>query len=393
MKKIADKYKIPLVKNTFTNDLLTRLKLSCFIMTSSKLTMGKKCLEFEKKFAEFNKCNHSILVNSGSSANLVLLQAMKNMDMIKDGDLIAFNSVTWATNVMPIIQVGCIPLPVDIDKNTIQVDTSDLERKLEKYDVKVFFLTNALGGCPNMQKVKDLCDKWNVKLIIDNCESLGLNTDKFSMASTYSFYVSHHMSTIEGGAICTNDLRLSAECRLVREHGWIRNIIETDELYYLGKKHGFDTTKKDDLKFAFYDLAYNVRPTEITGFLGIDQLKHVKKNNKKRFKHCNKIITDTLYYAYDCRIILPENIIPFCLPVICCNKKYKIEFIDKLESSGIETRPIVAGNICNQPFFKKYVKHEYYLPGADFIERNGFYIALRPDLTKKEIKLIIDCLR
>lgn len=381
-----NKYKLPLVKHAFTHDLLTRLKLSWFVLTTQKLTMGKKCLEFEKKLSEFNRCNHSILVNSGSSANLVLLQAMKNMDMIKDGDLIAFNAVTWATNVMPIIQVGCQPLPVDVDKNTIQVDIDDLSRKLEKYDVKVFFLTNALGGCPDIVKVKEICDKWNVKLIIDNCESLGLNFEQYALASTYSFYVSHHMTTIEGGAICTNDLRLSAECRMVREHGWIRNIIETDELYYLGKKHGFDITKKDDLKFAFYDLAYNVRPTEITGFLGIDQLKHVTKNNNKK-----RDIQGKVFISSSANII--PNPFPFCFPVICETQSHRDLLVYACELAGIETRPIIAGNICNQPFFKKYVKHEYYLPGADFIENNGFYIALRQDLTKKEIELIIDCLR
>lgn len=384
-------YKIPLVKHAFKNDLLTRLKLSWFVLTTQKLTMGKKCLEFEKKLSEFNRCNHSILVNSGSSANLVLLQAMKNMDMIKDGDLIAFNAVTWSTNVMPIIQAGCKPLPVDVDRNTIQVDIDDLSRKLEKYDVKVFFLTNALGGCQDIAKVKEICDKWDVKLIIDNCESLGLNFEQYAIASTYSFYVSHHMTTIEGGAICTNDLRLSAECRMVREHGWIRNIIETDELYYLGKKHGFDITKKDDLKFAFYDLAYNVRPTEITGFLGIDQLKHVNKNNEKKLEIL-ALIRDirNMWGGY---FSIPLLTAPFCLPVICEDKEQKDIMIYACELAGIETRPIIAGNICNQPFFKKYVKHEYYLPGADFVERNGFYIALRPDLAKKEIELIIDCLR
>ncbi|MCO5383623.1 MAG: DegT/DnrJ/EryC1/StrS family aminotransferase [Methanosarcina barkeri] len=220
---------IPLMKNAFYNEKETKDALSKFILETPRLSMDQKCFEFEDKFARFQERKYAILFNSGGSANLALLQSLKNLRYLKNGDNVGFSALTWSTNVMPIIQLGLKPIPLDCELRTLNISSNTFEKRINSVELKVLFITNTLGFAGDLDKIREICGERKIILIEDNCESLGSElptgkTGNFGLASTFSFYIAHHMSTIEGGMICTDDHELSQMLRIVRANGWDRNL-------------------------------------------------------------------------------------------------------------------------------------------------------------------------
>ena len=390
---------IPLMKNTFLKEDETKKALAKFILTSDTLSMGNKCFEFEKKFATWQARRYAVLFNSGGSANLALFQALKNLGRIHNDDPVAFSALTWSTNVMPIIQMGLKPIVVDCEPKILNVTSRQLLSTIKRHPIKAFFITNALGWTGDLDKIKNLCRKHKITLLEDNCESLGTvlptgRAGNFGLASTFSFFVAHHMSTIEGGMACTDDEDLANMLKIVRANGWDRNL-STKYQDRFRKKYGIKSEYES--KYSFYDLGYNLRPTEITGFLGLSQLKFLDANVKKREQ--NYIKAEKAIYANPDLICLRRNHIttlsPFCLPIICKTSELRDRYHKRFTDAGIEIRPMIAGNIQKQPFYKKYIleKNPIDLPGADFIHHNGFYCGNYPDLTPKELDKIISCLK
>jgi CDP-6-deoxy-D-xylo-4-hexulose-3-dehydrase len=357
--------------------------------------MGDKCREFETSFAMKQKTKHAILFNSGASANLALLQALKNLGRLKDGDKVGFSALTWSTNVMPIIQLGMIPVPIDCSTRTLNVMSDNLLERIKEVKLQAFFGTNVLGFLGDLDKIKEICKNNNIIFLEDNCESLGSElpsgkAGNFSLGSTFSFYVSHHMSTIEGGMVCTSDDKLAEMLKLVRSNGWDRDLTQTQK-EVLRKQHGIKSEYQS--KYTFYDLGYNLRPTEITGFLGSFQLKFLDKNIKTRIKNYLKL--EKIISGNDDLLNLSRSHITklstFCILVICKTPELKEIYKNKFIQAGI--RPIIAGNMQKQPFHSKYVSDIYDLPGADFVHDNGFYCGNYPELTKKDLDLISSCLK
>ncbi len=387
---------IPLMKHAFLNERATKKALANFILKSDKLSMGKKCEDFENAFAKKQNCKEAILFNSGGSANLAMLQALKNLGKIKNGDSIGFSSLTWSTNVMPIIQLGMKPIAIDCNINTLNVMSTNLLDVLSKVKIDAFFITNALGFTGDLQKIKKICHKNNIILIEDNCESLGTklpsgNSGNFGIGGSFSFFVAHHMSTIEGGMVCTDDYKFAEMLRITRANGWDRNLPKHRQKYW---RKNYKISSEFNAKYTFYDLGFNMRPTEITGFLGLSQLKLLDKNIKKREE--NFLIAEKIIKENDDLILIDHNhllrISPFAMPIICktplLRKKYMARFLD----ANIEIRPMIAGNIQEQPFYKKYVRNKLNLPGTNFIHNNGFYCGNYPELSKNDLKTIINCL-
>jgi len=220
---------IPLMKNAFLNEFETKKALSEFIMQTSKLSMDIECSKFEQKFARYQGRSDAILFNSGGSANLAMLQALKNMGKLKDGDQIGFSALTWSTNTMPILQMGFIPVPLDCEVTTLNVMSANLEDRLSQTTIKALFLTNVLGFTGDVNRIRDICFAKNIILLEDNCESLGTvlpsgKAGNFGLGSSFSFFVAHHMSTIEGGMVCTDDEDFAQMLRIVRANGWDRNL-------------------------------------------------------------------------------------------------------------------------------------------------------------------------
>ncbi|NQT30036.1 MAG: DegT/DnrJ/EryC1/StrS family aminotransferase [Candidatus Saganbacteria bacterium] len=385
------------MKTTFLNEEETRKALAEFILQSSRFSMGTQCSQFEKAFSKFQERDEAILVNSGGSANLALLQSLKNIGRLKDGDKIGFSALTWSTNVMPIIQLGLSPIPIDCDLRTLNVMSGNLEKTLESERLQAVFITNALGFAGDLEKIREICRQRGIILLEDNCESLGTElpsgkAGNFGLAATFSFFVAHHMSSIEGGMVCTDDPELSEMLRIVRANGWDRNLSPSQQAKWRKK---FGIRSDFEAKYAFYDLGFNFRPTEITGFLGRYQLQFIEKNIAKReanYKFLASIARDNpnlveLDSAHLSRLS------SFAFPVICKTPELKEKYCMRFSKAGVEIRPMIAGNLQRQPFFPKYVKRHFNLPGADFIHDCGFYFGNYPELSQAELKLLGNCLK
>ena len=385
---------IKLIKSTFYKEKETKKKLIRFVEKAEQLSFGEECQKFENSFANWQKRKFCVFVNSGSSANLALIQSLLNLDKIKKGDYIGFSSLTWSTNAMPLIQLGLVPIPIDVELNTLNVSSIKLESVLEIYPPKAVFLTNLLGFCDDIEKIQRICKKKKIILLEDNCESLGTiykgkKLGNFGLASTFSFYVGHHMSTVEGGAICTDDKKLSDMLRLVRAHGWDRNL-SLESQAKIRSKHKVNSTFYS--RYTFYDLGYNLRPTEINGFLGNIQIKYlpeiIKKRNENFLKIALFIYKDSARF-YPIKLNHIDFVSNFAVPIICRSKKIRDELVERCNGK-VEIRPIVGGDMTKQPFFSKYIKNlKVKNPNANLIHEQGLYFGNNPELTKTEIERLI----
>lgn len=388
---------IPLMKNTFLNEYETKKGLVDFILKAKVLSMGEKCRAFEKAFAKVQGRTHCVLLNSGGSANLVLFQALKNLGRLKEGDTVGFSALTWSTNVMPILQLGMKAVPVDCEAQTLNCMAANLAESLKTVKLDAFFITNALGFAGDLGEIREVCRKNNVLLLEDNCESLGTalpegKTGNFGLASTFSFFVAHHMSTIEGGCVCTDDNELDEMLRITRANGWDRNL-DFAAQRRLREKHGVKS--EFEAKYAFYDLGFNLRPTEITGFLGLTQLKYLEANCEIRQKN---------YLALEEEVNNNPDLVPlkrghlsfisnFAFPVLCKTQELRGKYMEQFSGDGVEIRPVIAGNMQRQPFFVKYVKGDWKLKGAEFMHECGFYFGNYPELTETDLDMLKSCLR
>src|SRR3989338_11487069 len=246
-------------------------------MKTDRLSMWTECRKFEDNFAQKQGARNCSMFTSGSAANLALIQSLINLKKLNKGDTVAFSAVTWSTNVMPIIQLGLNVHPIDVEVDTLNSSSELFERALnENPSIKAFFITNVLGFCSDIDKIADICKEKGIILIEDNCESFGtiykgIKLGSYGLAGTFSFYVGHHMSTIEGGMVCTDDAELNVMLRIVRNHGLDRHLSLGDQ-EALRKKHNLDDFYA---RYTFYTHGYNLRPTEITGFLGLNQLNYI----------------------------------------------------------------------------------------------------------------------
>ncbi len=382
---------IKLIKNTFYREPEVKDKLIEFIRSAKILSMNEQVLKFEHDFAEYQGRKYCTMFNSGSSANLALIQVFINPGKIKPGDSVGFSAVTWATNVMPLITMNLKPIPVDIEVETLNLSSKKVIEAYKKHKFKCLFITNLLGFSGDIDEIRKFCKKNKIILIEDNCESLGTEykgekLGNFGLASTFSFYVGHHMSTIEGGMVCTDDNEIDTMLRIVRSHGWDRHLFPFEQQKLREK------FKVDEFygKYTFYDIGYNLRPTEIQGFLGLDQLQYLNtivSRREKNYKNLEKI-----YSNHDFTKIETKNLTKisnFAFPLICKTKLIRDRYIKKANKAGIEVRPIVAGSINNQAFFIKHVSQKFSLANAEIVHNLGFYFGNNPNTTKKEINLLI----
>jgi CDP-6-deoxy-D-xylo-4-hexulose-3-dehydrase len=384
------------MKNAFFKEYETRKALSEFILQAGKLSMGERCVEFEKAFAKRQERSHAVLFNSGGSANLALIQGLRNLGTIGPGERVGFSALTWSTNVMPILQMGMTPVPVDCEPSTLNVTSLTLAERIRASELKALFITNALGFAGDLDAIRKLCADAGIVLLEDNCEALGTElpagmTGNFGLASTFSFFVAHHMSTIEGGMVATDDYELADMLRMVRANGWDRNLSAVKQLKW---RKRFNIPNELQAKYTFYDLGFNFRPTEITGFLGTQQMRFLEENILIRER--NHLQIEKIVEGNDDLIPIRHDHIsrlsPFALPVLCRDERLKEHYLNQFSGAGIEVRPIIAGNIQNQPFYHRYVAERFDLPGAAFVDRCGFYCGNYPDLTESDIDVICGCL-
>lgn len=384
---------IKLIKTTFYNEKKTKQNLANFILKTDYLSMGAECNKFESNFALKQERKYAIFVSNGSMANLILVQSMLNSGRIKKGDKIGVSSLTWATNIMPLIQLGLEPVMIDCSLMTLNISPETLRPKIN--EIKALFITNVLGFCDDLHQIKRMCDENAVILMEDNCESLGSVVGgkllgNFGIASTFSFFVGHHLSTIEGGMICTDDNDLADALIMTRAHGWDRNL-NKEKQEQLRSKAGLDEFYA---KYGFYDLAYNGRPTEIGGFLGNEQIgywdKIVEKRSKNFARFQGAVIENDDFIPLEVSFM---NIISnFAFPLICRNRETFKKYIQKFNENNVEIRPIIAGDMTKQPFCRKYFTFNE-CKNASYIHNVGFYFGNNPDLTEAEIAVLLSLLK
>ena len=380
---------INLIKSSFYNETETKKSLADFILSTDIFSMNVQCKTFEESFALKQERKYAVFVNNGSVANLLLIQALLNNGTLKKGDKVGFSALTWPTNVMPLIQLGLQPVAIDCELDTLNISPNKLEEHIG--DIAALFLTNVLGFCDDLPKIKQLCDDNNILLLEDNCESLGSKCNgkllgNYGVASTFSFFVGHHMSTIEGGMVCTDDENLYNQLVIARAHGWDRNL-RPELQEQMRKKSGTDDFYA---KYTFYDIASNFRPTEINGFIGNKQIVYWDEIVNKRVQNY-KLFSDAMkdsddFYQPDLSHM--DIVSNFSMPVICKTPelaaKYKAKFIE----SEVEIRPIIAGNMTKQPFYKKYVENIKPCPNSELIHTNGFYFGNNPEMTEDELNFL-----
>ncbi len=387
---------IPLMKSAFFNEQEAKQALAEFIVKAPRLSMDVKCREFERAFARFQGQDDAILFNSGGSANLAILQALLNLGRLKHGDKVGFSAITWSTNVMPIIQLGLVPVAIDCEPSTLNMMSSNFLKALERTALNALFITNALGFTGDLDLIRKICVERNIIFLEDNCESLGTElpsgmAGNFGVASTFSFFVAHHMSTIEGGMICTSDPELAEMSRIVRANGWDRNLTAAQQIKWRKRVGGVN---EFEAKYTFYDLGYNLRPTEITGFLGLYQLQYLSENIKKREQ--NYLFLEKFMKENPDMVVLDHSHVKvlsnFAFPIICKTPELKEFYLSQFSGAGVEIRPMIGGNMQKQPFYKKYVSEIGPLPGADSIHDCGFYFGNYLELTDVDLELLSSCL-
>ncbi|MBS1572456.1 MAG: DegT/DnrJ/EryC1/StrS aminotransferase family protein [Bacteroidetes bacterium] len=385
------------MKHTFLQESETKKALADFIIRAERLSMGKECEAFEKKFANYQGRKYAVLFNSGGSANLAMIQALKNLGKIRNDDKAGFSAITWSTNTMPLIQLGLKPIPLDCEPSILNVTLKNILDTLQRHDLKLIFLTNVLGLTGDLSNIKKLCDEKGILILEDNCESLGTELSdgkagNFSIASSFSFFVAHHMSTIEGGMVCTDDESFYEMLKIVRANGWDRNLDDEQKVKW---RKAFNIKSEFEASYTFYDLGYNLRPTEITGFLGQYQMQFLDENIQTRQRNFLRI--QKAVEMNNDFVPLNHTHIPllsgFAFPFIGKTPDLREKYIQKFIKAGIEIRPLIAGNIQRQPFYKKYDENEYQLNGADYLHECGFYTGNYPELTEADLLLIEDCLK
>jgi CDP-4-dehydro-6-deoxyglucose reductase, E1 len=375
---------ITLARDTVDNNDIDRL---CeWLKTYPRLTKGPLTIEFEKKWAKWLGSKYSVFVNSGSSANLLMLYAL-----IVSGKLsnkkIAVPALSWATDLAPVMQLGLEPVLVDCNLKNLAVDIEHLEKVFKTQKPAALMLVSVLGLTPDMDEIISLCNKYNVILMEDVCESLGSkyrgrNLGTFGVMSSFSLYYGHHLSSIEGGVICTDDEEMYDLLKMIRSHGWDRDL-DANKQEALRSDFGINDF---NALYTFYVPGFNVRSTDLQAFIGIGQLDKIDKIVSARnvnYELFNKLLNND-YWKPD----IPDYsfISNFCYPVIHAKRN---SIVEKLKENNVEVRPLICGSMGTQPFYSKiYGKQE--LKNVSVIDNKGFYIPNNHNITNEEIIFMCD---
>lgn len=363
--------------------------LIAFLQTNPRLTNGEKVREFEWKWSEWLGVKHSLMVNSGASANLVTITALKHL--YGSGEIIV-PPLTWVSDISSVLWNGFTPVFADIDpKNLGMAEGEILDKITDK--TRAVFLTYVLGfNCLSDRLLQELRDR-NIILIEDVCESHGAEfggrkLGSFGLASNFSFYFAHHMSTIEGGMICTNNSEFFDVCKMLRSHGMVREAYLPET-----KRHYQEEYPEVHPEFTFAFPAFNVRSTEINAVLGLSQLQRLDENIRKRnagFKlFLNNLDPEKYYTDFDC-----EGMSNYAF-VLILRKADGILFqkvTQALRSANVEFRQGTAGggNMLRQPYLREIVGAEAYkqFPNVEHIHQYGLYLGNYPGLGADKIRSV-----
>ena len=342
-----------------------------FIKKTKRFTQFEKVREFELMYSKWLGTKFSVFVNSGSSANLLLINALKELYRWKLNDEIIVPTVTWSTNISPVIQNGLKPVFLDINLKDLSFDYDKIDAAITPR-TKAVFVTHILGFPADINRIKEIIGTRDIMILEDCCESHGamvnnVKVGNFGFGSTFSFYWGHHITSVEGGMICTNEEELYKLLVLKRAHGLAR---ELPQKYHEVYKRMYPEI---NFEFLFLTDGFNVRNTEFNAVVGFHQLKKLDKFIKMRNANYAKFIKFCKNYEDELILFKLEGVSSFSLPFLFKRTGKMKNFQKFIKQHGIESRPIISGNLLWQPFLKQYY-NSYDFPNADFLHANGMYV-------------------
>ena len=377
----------PLMGETIT--FTDRLKMAWFTLTAKKFTFGEKVKKFEQEWSNWihhRNETYSLYVSSGSTANFLLVAGVMELYGLKKGDKVLLPACTWMTNVAPIIQLGLTPVFCDINLENFSFDLDDARKIAKKYDIKMIFITHLLGFSADNEALQKIFKR---AIIIDDvCEShgctdmIGNKRGSNSLGATFSFYFGHHMSTIEGGMVTTNNKDLYDLMKVKRSHGMARESTKF--------KDYADLYPEIDKQFLFVTDGYNFRNHEICAVLGSSQLKRLDKMIEIRNRNHDiftSIIDKYPNLFYNIKNSTTNS--SFCLPFICKSKGIMLTMKETFAENGIEYRPVVSGNLLAQPFLKDYkIETDKERTNAELVHSQGVYIGNSHFVTVEDMQFL-----
>ena len=375
--------KFPLTYNSW-NQLEEKAILN--VINSGQYTYSNKVKKFEKEFAKYQGMKWGIMANSGSSANLLAVSSLfyKKKNPLKKGDEVIVPAISWATTYFPLSQNNLRLKIVDVNLSTVNIDIQKLKKAITK-KTKLIVVVNILGNPCDLSQVKEICDQKGIYLMEDNCESLGAEINKkktgsFGIINTCSFFYSHHISTIEGGMVTTNDNELNEIIKSLRSHGWSRDSNLKNSIFK-NKKNKFQN-------YRFLLPGYNLRPTEINAAIGSVQLKKINKIIKIRrtnFLHYQNIFKNNKIFH-----IQKENGKSSAFSFIFIFRKeflhIKEKVYNEMTKNNIEYRLVTGGCILKHDVIK-FLDHEVFnnVNNANYIHENGFFLGNGHRLLKDKL--------
>ncbi|UOY08836.1 DegT/DnrJ/EryC1/StrS family aminotransferase [Muricauda sp. SCSIO 64092] len=364
------------------------------VIDSDMYTMSKGVSGFETQFAEYVGSKYSVMVNSGSSANLLAVAALfyTKQPKLKKGDEVIVPAVSWSTTYYPLYQYGLKLKFVDIDLETLNFDLDALEQAVNS-KTKMIMAVNLLGNPNNFDCIADIIGDRRILLVEDNCESMGAQfkgkqTGTFGVMGTFSTFFSHHMSTMEGGLIVTDDEELYHVLLSIRAHGWTRNLPDENKISNKGKDWFSES-------FRFLLPGYNVRPLEMSGAIGQEQLKKLPSFLQQRRRNAEYFVS--LFKNHEHFLIQKDqdnsSWFGFSLIIKPGSDLKRAEVVDQLREKHIECRPIVTGNFTKNEVLK-YFKYEIFgdLKNARHLDDHGLFVGNHQVPLNKEIEYLYEVL-
>lgn len=374
------------------------------VLNGSWVVSGEQVQKFQEKFSSIFKIKYSHMVNSGSSANLVMVTALKKRFRWNDNDEIIVSPVGFPTTIAPIIQNNLKPVFIDVELDTLNFDLDLLEDAITKR-TKAIFVSPVLGNPPDMDRLKEISERYNILLIGDNCDSLGTKYHEKEIGEYYyswscSFYPAHHISTGEGGMVCTNDHHLND---LVRSISWwgrdcyCVGANNTLPCGTCGKRFDYWLENYDgiiDHKYIYSNIGYNLKPLDLQGAVGLVQLDKITDIcNKRKY---NKLVIETALKDHikikPVKVNRHANPSWFGVPIICSEAGQKELLVDHFESNRVQTRNYFGGNILLHPAYKHLGNYTDF-PNANKTLDYVFFIGCSPLYNEEVLKYIIEVIK
>lgn len=355
------------------------------VLRSTMVTQGQKVSELERSFWHNG---YAVACNSGSSANLLAIASLKASGFFNDGDEVIVSALSWSTTVWPLVQCGLVPVFVDCDPYTLNMDPGEVERAVGP-KTRAVMPVHVYGNPCDMEALTDICGRSGLVLIEDCCEALGAKyhgkqVGSFGFVGTFSFYFSHHITTLEGGIVVTPNAAIDDMLRIQRSHGWVRDVKDPA---------AFAADYPDiDPRFLFVDLGYNLRMTELQAAIGLCQLPKlapIVKHRRRMHALYRERLENFPRLRFQKETVGGQS---SCFGFnIILDGISRADFTRALNNQGIETRPIICGNLSLQPGMQKY-KHlvSGHLSNATRVMRHGLSIGCHQNITEADVDHVVE---